>query len=115
MTNYKNLSDLISDTNGRQLSLQDILNKRAYFNVDGWKNFDLDHELKIEIVEKVLIILGGWSKNKPYLKSSLMDYYNIPQHWGLSRIFINAKGNFAYCAGQDYVYELKCIRDYLRK
>lgn len=113
MKNFKNLTDLVEATT--QITLQDIINNQAYFNGEGWQKFELDHDLKIQIIDSVVELLGGWNKNKLALKASLMCYHEKPQHWGLRRIFVDKKGRFSYCAGQDYTYELKQIRDYLRK
>ena len=108
---YKNLNSLAK--NVQQLSVQQLINKRAYFNtgVNGYDYFNF--ELTDDLINDIVDILGGTSRTKENIFYTLKN--DTPQHWGLGRIFYSPRTKrFSYCAGQDYPVELNQIRTFLR-
>ena len=116
MKHFNTLQEIFAATNGIQISAQSILNRRAHI-FGEYQDFTVSDELSEQIIESILDLLGGWAKNRKYMRSTLK--YGTPQHWGLSRIFLESYGGeeprFRYCAGQDYPAELREIRKYLTK
>ena len=116
MKHFNTLSELFAAANGHQINAQEVLNRRAYINGE-WQNFEVSEELSAEINDKIVDVLGGHGKTMNAIRRALR--YSTPQHWGLSRIFLESYGGeiprFRYCAGQDYPSELQAIRKYLTK
>lgn len=114
MKKFNSILDLNNEIvkNNGQLNLQILLNRRANFG-NGWEDFTLEEdELRNQINLIVDEVLGGWNKHKGRIKHILN---NTPlQHWGFSRIIFNGK-RWQYVAGQDYINELKQIRNFIKK
>lgn len=103
--NFKHLSSLSKSC--EQLTLQNIINGRAYFKQGGWGTFTF--ELSENQMEQIVDLIGGHTKTKRNVKWSLQN--QKPQHWGLDRIVYNQRSAaFTYIAGQDYPSELREIR-----
>jgi hypothetical protein len=99
-----------------QITAQEIINRRTF--IDGsWQTIELTSKCEDEFISAILDVLGGWTKNQPLMARVLRN--SRPQHWGLSRILFEKYGDsplrISYCAGQDYPYELKQIRQYLNR
>ena len=99
-----------------QVTAQEIINRRTF--LDGeWQTIDLTDRCEDELVSSILDVLGGWTKNQARMSRVLRN--SRPQHWGLTRIFIEKFGDspvrVSYCAGQDYPWELRQIRQYLNR
>ena len=114
MKTFKTIEQLnkaIVKNNG-QLNLDILLTQRANFG-KGWEYFNISDEVKREVVSYIVNnILGGWKIHRPRIEYILN---NTPlSHWGLQR-FLFSNGRWSYCAGQDYAYELRQIREYIRK
>jgi len=108
---YKNLNSLAK--NVQQLSVQQLINKRAYFNTGKSGHNDFNFELTDDLINDVVDILGGTPRTKENIFYTLKN--DTPQHWGLGRIFYSeTTKRFSYCAGQDYPAELNQIRTFLR-
>jgi hypothetical protein len=116
MKKFTTLEELFEATKGHQLSVQEVINRRAHINGE-WQGFDLSEELSEEIINRTVEVLGGQHRTKYAMYNTLRR--STPQHWGLARIFIEKYGDspirFSYCAGQDYPAELAQIRKYLTK
>jgi len=111
---YTSLKGLYKVTN--QVSVQEILNGRINHTVKGWIDIRLTPDLRTNIIEMTVDVLGGHSKFKHILNWALSN--EKPQHWGLNRMHLTEyKGKYgiSYCAGQDYPAELTQIRNFLRK
>lgn len=116
MKTFKSLNQLFAAAKKHQITAQELINERS-FVFGQWQNIKLTDELKNEVINQILSILGGWEKNKKYIEYNLRN--SSPQHWGLTRILLSKYGknnaSFSYCAGQSYPDELKSIRKYLQK
>lgn len=86
-----------------------MINCRLFHKTRGWENVELDNDFKEIIISEIVNILGGHQRTKVRLYSVLR--YSKPQHWGLSRMILD-KGRIRYIAGQDYVAEIKTIRNF---
>lgn len=116
---FDSLEQIVAQCNSgqrHQVTAQEIINRRSF--LDGeWQTIDLTDRCEDEFISAVLDILGGWTKNQ--IRMGYVLRRSKPQHWGLGRIFIEKFGDsparVTYCAGQDYPYELKQIRQYLNR
>ncbi len=100
---------------GHQVTAQELINGRAYINGEGWQDIELDSDFKSQLADLLSELYGGHSKTKNAVYNTLK--YGTPQHWGLSRTFIEDYGTGAqikYCAGQDYIWECNAIRTALK-
>jgi hypothetical protein len=120
MKTLKTLKQALKVNKG-QLTARDLLNSEIY-TAKGWKTFKISADLKKDIVNNVVEILGGHNKTKESIKYNLLNT-NI-NHWGLNRIIIEEKTlqsdkrkkvvSFRYIEGQNYEHELNQIRKYLK-
>lgn len=58
MTKFNTLQEILDAANGHQISVQMLINKRAYTNGEH-QNFEMSDELNEEIICKTLEVLGG--------------------------------------------------------
>ena len=94
-----------------QATLQDILNKRIYITGKGWSRLKMSQDVWDELIQQAVDVLGG--RKKDVLRRKL-NVSPPPQHWGLSRmVFEKSRKKIVYIAGQDYVWELNNIREWL--
>ena len=115
MTNklFNSYDEVMDTTQGHQVTAQELINRRTYIN-GQWENIELSPAFHTVICCDIAQILGGREKTQKSVLSSLL--YSRPQHWGLSRIFLENYGKIrlAYCAGQDYPSEIRTIRAALK-
>ena len=119
---FDSLEQIYAECNSgqrHQITAQEIINRRTFVQGE-WQTIDLTDKCEDELVSAILDVLGGWAKNQPRMARAIR--FSKPQHWGLSRIFIEKYGDpatsplrISYCAGQDYPWELKQIRQYLNR
>ena len=99
-----------------QITAQEILNGRAHVNCH-WQDIEISDELRTEVINAIVAMVGGRGDTPNTVRYRLKR--ERPQHWALERIFIQKYGEkparLYYCAGQDQTYEMKCLRDYLRR
>jgi hypothetical protein len=112
---YDNLLDLIKDTNNQQLTAQNIINERVYFNSIGWGNVELTHEVKEGAVNMIVSVIGGQLKSQIHFKNLMMN--RKPQHWGFERIVFEIRIRdeketvvCSYIPGQSEESELQMMR-----
>lgn len=113
---FNTLLELVRATNEarHQLTAQEVINGRTFL-LDGWQNISLSHDVLVELADGVSKSLGGFNRTKELVRNTII--YGRPQHWGLSRIFFReyeGKVIILYCAGQDYVWETKQIRNAIK-
>jgi hypothetical protein len=114
MKTFETLGE-IKAVESQEVTVQSLLNGRMCFKKQGWDDINLSPELREQICDEVVTILGGQEKTKERIYNLLMR--SKPQHWGLERIQVVDYGNGAeleYCAGQDETYELNQIRRELK-
>ena len=107
------LEELIAVSNFN-ITFQVIKSKRVHTK-EGWLNFVLSPEVVETIVDAVVDCLGGQKKYKSALKQSLTF---TSYHWSYERLGIRLfedSVKVSYFAGQDYVAELRNIRNYLKR
>ena len=109
--NYKSIKTLANKC--EQITLENILHCRAYHKNHGW--IDINNLMSDELVDEIAHLLGGNRDTKARIRSVLSYAGSSLNHWGLRRILYSPKTDrFSYCAGQDYPYELRQIRNYLK-
>ena len=112
---FETLDQLKAAESG-QITAQEILNGRAHVN-GHWQDIEISDELRTEVINAVVALVGGRGDTPATVRRTLIR--ERTQHWALARIFIGKYGDkpacLYYCAGQDQTYEMKCLRDYLRR
>tara|TARA_R110000782_G_scaffold145379_1_gene238115 strand:+ start:390 stop:791 length:402 start_codon:yes stop_codon:yes gene_type:complete len=100
-----------------QTSAQNLLNERIHLKTTGWTKVKLTPEFKQELCEMLANQIGGQWKSKNIVENCLK--FRNPQHWALDRFFLSKynKGNarISYCAGQDATWEMRQLRNELKK
>ena len=120
MKTLKSLAQAIKLNKG-QLTATQILNGNIY-TVKGWERFNVTDELRENVAQQIVEILGGQYKTKNRVFNAIK--YGGVSHWGLDRMLIDTRVNYqdkrkkdiviSYCAGQDYPYECNVIRTDLK-
>jgi hypothetical protein len=98
-----------------QVTAQQLLNGRINTTSKGWTDVKITEELKNNIVEQLVEIIGGHRKTKEAIENAL-KFRNV-QHWALSRMIVEDYGNGAnirYCTGQDQPTEMQQTRNYIK-
>jgi len=98
-----------------QVTAQQLLNGRMCLKTTGWTNVHLTDEFKNELINQLIDIIGGHSHTRDIIRVTLK--HEKPQHWALKRMLLEKYGKkpkISYCAGQDYVSEIKHLRDSLK-
>lgn len=119
MKTIKTLKQAFKATGGcGQVNVQQLINGSMYLEKSGWTKVKVTDELLEEVAEIVSQELGGRNVTKERIKYVISNFK--PQHWGLERFLLEwykqwKEPKIRYCAGQDYAWEMKNIRDYLRK
>ena len=112
---FETLDQLKAAESG-QLTAQQILNGRAHVN-GHWQDMEISDELRTEVINAIATTVGGRGDTPDTVRRTLR--IERPQHWALDRFFVEKYGDkpakLRYCAGQDQTYEMKCLRDYLRR
>ena len=112
---FETLDQLKAAESG-QITAQEILNGRAHVN-GQWQNIEVSDELRTVVIEAIVRMVGGRGDTPNTVRWRLK--VERPQHWALGRIFIvkydDRPARLRYFAGQDQAYEVKCLRDYLRR
>ena len=108
--------DQLKQAETGQLTAQQLLNGRAHVN-GQWQNIEVSDELRTVVIDAIVTMVGGRGDTPNTVRYRLKR--ERPQHWALGRIFIEKDGDkpaqLYYCAGQEQAYEMKCLRDYLRR
>jgi len=97
-----------------QVSVQNLINNRINTK-KGWENVKVTKEVIEQIAEQLSELIGGHGRTKATTYNNIIN--KRPQHWGLDRVFLektNSTYILRYCAGQDYPYEIKTIRNYIK-
>lgn len=104
MRNFKHIKSLAKSV--QQLTLQQIINKRANFN-HKWEYFTF--QLSDDLLRQVADLIGGRAETQYLVYKKLKN--GRPQHWGLERMIYSVdRQRFEYCSGQDYPREINQIR-----
>ena len=107
---YKNIDNLAKNVS--QVTAQTLISQRAYFNGVGWE--EINNLMTDEIAQEIADLLGGRNATKETIVRVLTTQRFSA--WYLERIIYDEKRKqWTYCAGQDYPYEIKQIRNDLRK
>ena len=108
---YKNIENLQKVS--EQLTLENILHCRTYHKKVGY--ITINDLMTEDLAQSIADLLGGQSKTKEAVKRSLLYHGKSLNHWGLRRILYSKRlKRFTYCAGQDYTYEVKEIRNSIK-
>jgi hypothetical protein len=111
MVKLKSYEDVLAFTD-QQVTAQELINGQLWSRIRGWEDVELDDDFKERIIGEIVTILGGHLKTKLRICGVLR--YSKPQHWGLSRIILRDT-ELCYIDGQDHTWEIKNIRDALKK
>lgn len=107
---YKTLKGLLSQTVYNTISLNELNSGRIYLRNRGFCKFELQDEEK-EMAYK-LIAVAIYSKNP----DSHIYHISTARNYGIfDRVRINKRIKGEYCAGQDYVAEIRLIQSLIRK
>lgn len=102
---------------GSQTSAQELLNGRMYLKTTGWTEVKLTDEFRRQLCDMLTHQIGGIHRTKEIVERCLL--FRSPQHWALGRFFLskyNKSGaRISYCAGQDATWEMRELRNYLKK
>ena len=102
---------------GYQVSAQNLLNERIHLKTTGWSKIKLTEEFRNELCEMLADQIGGHYNTKQTVEKCLK--FRKPQHWALDRFFLSkyqkSDARISYCAGQDATWEMRQLRDYLKK
>jgi hypothetical protein len=101
---YKTMRGLASQI--RQFTLSDFVTGRAYHKNLGWIEVKLSDELYEQMIQ-------GFASALDMRKSYRLRY--LHNTCGILRRVWVENGRFTYCAGQDYVGEVRFIKDWIRK
>lgn len=117
MKSIKSLDQLFKLADPHQVTAQEVLNGRTSLKVGSYQEVNFAPELREEVIQKIVETLGGRERTKVSIYSRLRN--ERPQHWGLARFLLVKYGDkpayFSYCAGQDMPFEMKQIREALKK
>lgn len=106
---YKTLKGLLRQTSYGRITLNDVRQGRFYHRTKGWVNFKLSIPAQEEFYKGIAGVV--WSKATPIR----IAYVNNAKYMGiLDRLWYNGK-RYEYCAGQDYVGEIRFIQNQLRR
>jgi len=113
---YTTLDEIYTDAKEHQVTAQELLNGRTHI-CGQWQAINLSDELREEIITKVAETAGGRQQTKSRIYGVLR--YGRPQHWAIRR-FLLVKyspnpAHFSYCAGQDQTWEMRDLRNSLKK
>lgn len=116
-TEFKTLAALYAATEGRQVTLQEIIEGRTLI-AGQWENFTLSPEAKEAAFSACVEIIGGHKATKEAMLYAL-KWNETLSHWGLRRLFLvqyssDKAPRFTYCCGQDWPTEMRSIRAYLK-
>lgn len=108
---YKTLHGLLRMASGNRVTLYDIMANRANIKGFGWTNIALSDSLKSEIYDLFGSVIYA---NKAKAKECAERLQYVRPCGILDRLYINKTGAH-YCAGQDYVGEIRFIQGLVRK
>lgn len=109
---YKTLRGLVR--NSSQLNFNDFLSGTMYHNVRGWAKFSLPENERI----KGFSLLAGSIYSNGEKFAGRLARYDGKRYGIFNRVFFTnycGKLGATYCAGQDYVAEIKLIQKLLRQ
>lgn len=112
---YTSLDQIYEDAQPHQVTGQELLNGRTHI-CGQWQVINLSDELREQVISKIAETAGGRQATKVKVYNALR--YGRPQHWALSRFLLVKYSNpahFSYCAGQDMTYEMRDLRNSLKK
>lgn len=107
MRHYKTFDAFLRSAQG-QISMNTIIAKRMYHKgTKKWENFEIEEDVFKEIAKAIY--------NKP--KSHHVEAMRRCNECGwFGRVFYHRSlKRWEYCAGQDYVYEIRVIQHLIRK
>lgn len=103
--NFKNAHNLSKRTN--QLTLENLISQSVYINNKGWVK--TNNLLTEEITDQITDLIGGRKETKRIISIVLKNQKF--SKWYLSRIMYSpTRKTWSYCAGQDYISEIREIR-----
>lgn len=104
-TVYKTLKGLCSQLDHKEITADNMSEKRAKFK-DGWfYNFKISDEAEHEFWSGLANVV--W-KNP---KSWQIERLKYVKTWMLQRLTWHPRYGFSYIAGQDYPYEIRAIQN----
>lgn len=113
---FGTLDEIYSAAGSHQITAHELLNGRSHV-FGQWQDIEVGDELRAAVVEKIVQSCGGRNSTKEQIRRTLK--YFRGSHWALSRFFVekyhDRPAHLVYCAGQDMTWEMKNLRDYLRK
>lgn len=106
---YKTLEGMVKQTLYGRITLNDMRCGRFYHRSKGWVNFKLHNFAQTEFYRGIAGVV--WSKVTPIR----VAYASQARYMGiLDRLWYDGK-RYVYCAGQDYVSEIRYIQNQLRR
>lgn len=119
MKTYKTLDELFNDAKPHQVTAQEVLNGRTSLGEKGWTEIKITDKLREQVISQIVENAGGREKTKIRMYSVMRS--SRPQHWAIGRFLLsryrqvnNGKAYFSYCSGQDQVWEMKALREFLK-
>jgi len=113
---YTTLDQIFEDAKSHQVTGQELLNGRTHI-CGKWQEINLSDELREQVITKVAETSGGRAQTKNRVYGVLR--YGKPQHWALSRFLLvrysPSPARLSYYAGQDQTWEMKDLRNSLKK
>jgi hypothetical protein len=113
---FKTLDEVFIAAGSHQVTAQELLNGRSYV-FGEWQEVQISNDLREEIIEMIVETAGGRGRTKSDTKYRLRN--ERPQHWAIDRFLLSKYGNspahLSYCAGQDQIWEMRNLRNYLKR
>ena len=109
--NYKTLRGLLRQCGSRYFTFYDFHSGRFYHKTAGWVRYNLSDSGREEAARLFAGVV--WSRaNADRVEQCL--YYHGRLCGILERLWITKTCKAEYCAGQDYVGEIRCIQGLMR-
>lgn len=107
MRHYKTFNAFLRSAQG-QISMNTIIAKRMYHKgTKKWENFEIEEDVFKEIAKCIYSNPQSHHVEAMRRCNECRCFERVFYHRGLKR--------WAYCAGQDYGYEIRCIQNLIRK
>ena len=106
---YKTLKGLLRQTSYGRINLNEMRSRRFYHKTKGFVNFSLDWGEVGKFYRGIAGVV--WSK---VTEDRIAMVSSAKYMYILDRLWYNGK-RYEYCAGQDYVGEIRHIQNELRK
>lgn len=106
---YKTLRGLLRQMSGNQFTLNNFFEERFHHKTKGWVRFYFDND-DAEWDACRLFAEAIWSRVDNGRVAQIRDYWG-DIHGIFRRVWIDRRsGESTYCAGQDYVSEIRTIQ-----